>query len=164
MFFKNSFFLVLAILSVSTFAQDGPFKPHRMPDKIAQLEKIKLIETLRMNEETTLRFFSRRTENQNKVDELENKIAQKLDELNDLINSEKKVDDEKYKSTIDEINNLRKQISIERENFFNSLSDILTYKQIAKLIVFERNFREELRDAIFKDRKMRKMKPPENMQ
>ena len=164
MLIKNLLFLFLLTFSLTTFAQNEPFRHHKVPDKIAQLEKIKLIETLEMNEETTLRFFSRRTESQKKVDELENEIDLKLDELNNLLKSDKNVDEEKFKSIIDEINNLRKQVSTEKDNFVNSLTDILTYRQIAKLIVFERNFREELRDAIFRDRKMKKMRPPENMQ
>jgi hypothetical protein len=43
----------------------------------------------------------------------------------------------------------------ERERFFNSLNDILTYKQLAELTLFERRFREEIRDVLFhKKRRM----------
>lgn len=162
MYYKNLIFLFLLVFSLTAFSQEEPFKHRKIPDKIAQLEKIKLIESLEMNEETTLRFFARRTENQSKIDELGNKIDKKLDELNNLVNSDKNIEDEKYKTIIDEINSLHQQVGIEKDKFIKSLPDILTYRQIAKYIVFERNFREELRDAIFKDRKMRKMKSPEN--
>ncbi len=162
MHYKNLIFLFLLAFSLTTFSQEEPIKHRKIPDKIAQLEKIKLIESLEMNEETTLRFFARRNENQSKIDELGNKIDKKLEELNNLVNSDNSIEDEKYKTIIDEINKLHQQVGIEKEKFIRSLSDILTYRQIAKYIVFERNFREELRDAIFRDRKMRKMKSPEN--
>ena len=161
---KNFLVLFLIFYCFASFAQEEPFKHRRIPDKIAQLEKIKIIETLGMNEETTLRFFSRRTENQKKIDELEGTIDKKLDELKSLVNSNQKIEDEKFKSIINEINDLRKQVGAEKDNFISSLSDILTYEQIAKFVVFERNFREELRDAIFRDKKMRKKMPPENLQ
>jgi hypothetical protein len=164
MIYKKILLLTIATFSVLTFGQEGHFRPGRTPDRIAQLEKIKLIETLGMDEETTLRFFSRRTASQNLIDELEIKIDNQLDLLDSLVNLNTKTDNEKYKSVIAEINNLHQQIVNEKETFINSLSDILNYKQIAKLVVFERRFREELRDAIFKDRKKRKMGPPDDAQ
>jgi hypothetical protein len=50
-----------------------------------------------------------------------------------------------------------------RADYFNSLSDLLSPEQIAKLIVFEKRFREELQDMMFKNRGGRnRMPPPED--
>ena len=61
----------ISFLSIEAFAQfeEGP-PPHKMREKILQLEKIKLIEALQMDEETTLRFFARRSETEKSIDGL----------------------------------------------------------------------------------------------
>jgi hypothetical protein len=48
----------------------------------------------------------------------------------------------------------RESIEIKRNQFVNSLDDILSTEQIAKLIVFEKRFRDEIRNVLF-DRKPR---------
>jgi len=149
--------LILSLLIITQVKGQEDFRKHgRFPERIAELEKIKLIESLDMDEETTLRFFSRRAEHQKKVESIESKLDSTINELNQMLNSENEINDEKYKNYIGQINSLHLVIDNERGKFFNSLNDILSYRQIAKLIVFERNFREELRKAIFKERKFRK--------
>jgi hypothetical protein len=48
----------------------------------------------------------------------------------------------------------------ERTKFFNGLSDILTITQRAKLLLFERKFERELRDAV-RETQHRRMKGEE---
>lgn len=150
----KTFFVILVFLFANflNFAQDNfPFIPPDPKGKLAQLEKVKLIETLKMDEETTLRFFARRTEfldrvqqiNQNS-DEIINKLADSFDE-NNLSESE-------YKKLIKEINTNDEQMFREKINFVNSLEDLLTEEQIAKMIVFERKFKEEIRKILTKGR------------
>ena len=67
---------LLSILFVITFVFSNYGQEFRHPmqrearGKIDELEKIKLIDVLQMNEETTLRFFARRSEYQNRLKEL----------------------------------------------------------------------------------------------
>lgn len=157
MSWNNSFIVIMICFAPFVFSQEGHYKPRKIPEKIAELEKIKLIETLNLNEETTLRFFARRNEFQKKTSEIENEIELKLDELSKLIAPESNAGDENIKPIIDEVNYLRKKLAVEKENFLNSITDILTYKQIAGLIVFEKKFREELKNAIFRERRQKKM-------
>ena len=42
-------------------------------DRLEQLEKIKLIESLDLDEETSIRFFARRNDSKNQIRELEKK-------------------------------------------------------------------------------------------
>ena len=44
--------IVITVVSVTLTAQRKHDRQHKVPDKIMQLEKIKLIETLEMDEET----------------------------------------------------------------------------------------------------------------
>lgn len=144
----------LSIVSAELFAQfdDAP-PPHKMREKIFQLEKIKLIETLQMDEETTLRFFSRRSETESSIDGLKKNLDEVLDKIDQLISSDKPPKDEELKPLIKEVGSIRLQIDQKRVDFVKSLDDILTPKQIAKFVVFEKRFREELAKSLMKERK-----------
>ena len=146
--------LLIIILLVPTTlnAQRNQDGKHKVPERIMQLEKIKLIETLEMDEETTLKFFARKSESDREMEKIQKAIDDKLDMMELLINSNN-LQDEEFKTALDEINLMHQKLVENKTNFIKSLNDILSYQQIAKLVLFERKFREELRRAIFKDRK-----------
>jgi len=137
----------------SLYSQRDKWRDDDMRGKFEQLEKIKLIETLQMNEETTLRFFARKSEHQKQQDEIQQKIDEKIDDLDLIFKSGRVATVDELKSNINEINVLRSELDKNRIDFINSLSDILSYDQIAKLIIFERNFRDQIRKLIMKDRR-----------
>ena len=126
----------------------GPFK------KIEELEKIKIIEALGLDETTTLKFFARRTKFR---EEEGNLIKNSNDLLNKMEESVKNGDknDKDFKSDISQYWENQNRIIKLREEFFNSLTDILSNKQITELLVFEKKFREEIRKVLFRDRMRR---------
>jgi preprotein translocase subunit YajC len=150
---KNLSLLILLLLSTTLFAQRGKWQDEEAREKFEQLEKIKLIETLEMDEETTLRFFARRTEHKKQQDEIQEKLQQKIENLDVIFKSGRVATVEEIKSNINEINNMQLQFDKNRVDFVNSLSDILSYEQIAKLIIFEKKFRNEVRKLIMRERK-----------
>ncbi len=75
--------------------------------------------------------------------------------MEQLVNSDN-LQDEGLKDAIEELNLMHQKLVENKTNFIKSLNDILSYEQIAKLVLFERKFREELRRAIFKDRRKKK--------
>ena len=121
--------------------------------KIEELEKIKLIDVLQMNEETTLKFFARRSEYQRKVKDLITKANDQLDKISDYIKNNGEKNSTELKKMISDYLSYGQAIAKEKANFINSLNDILSYEQISKLLVFEKHFREELRKILFKSRK-----------
>ena len=145
--------IMLLIFSSSIFSQREKWRDDEMREKFEQLEKIKLIETLEMNEETTLRFFARKSEHQKQQDELQDKIREKIDNLEVIFKSGRVATVDELKKNINEINTLQSELEKNRTDFINSLSDILSYEQIAKLLIFERKFRDEIRRLIIRDRK-----------
>ncbi|MDH3269458.1 MAG: hypothetical protein OEM46_11460 [Ignavibacteria bacterium] len=147
--------IVLTVLFFSTnlFSQKGKWKDEEMRARFEELENIKLIETLQMDEETTLRFFSRKSEHKLQQNEIQGKIRTDIDNLAVILKSGRAVTTEDLKSKINEINNLQLQFEKNRVDFINSLSDILSYEQIAKLIIFEKRFRNEVRKLIMRDRR-----------
>ncbi len=146
---------LLGILFVITFVFSNYGQEFRHPmqkearGKIDELEKIKLIDALQMNEETTLRFFARRSEYQNRLRELSKKADEQLDKISDYIKDKGDKNSTALKKMINDYLGYGEAIAREKTNFINSLSDILTYDQISKLLVFEKRFREELRKIIF---------------
>ena len=77
--------------------------------------------------------------------------------MEQIVNSDN-VQDEELKDAIEELNLMHKKIDENKTDFINSLDDILSYEQIAKMILFERKFKEELRRAIFKDKRKKNVR------
>ncbi len=119
--------------------------------KIEELENIKLINVLGMDETTTLKFFARRTrfrEQQGKLYDAANDLLNKLDTT---VKSGGK-NDKELKNYLGQYWQIQNKILKQREEFFNSLSDILSVKQISELLVFEKRFRDEIRKMFFQER------------
>lgn len=145
-----SFFFTLVI---GVFAQPQGMKPPDPMKKIEELEKIKLIESLQMNEETTLRFFSRWDQfknNQHQLIKSSNDILNKLDRIVSDNNDRNNPDINKM---IDDYFGIEKQLQKNKRDFIYSLKDILDQNQIAKLLVFEKKFKDEIRNVLFKQRR-----------
>jgi hypothetical protein len=146
--------LVMSLLfSGINYSQRGKWHDEKLKGKFEQLEKIKLIETLGMDEETTLRFFSRKAEYQKMQEEIQQQIQSKIDQLELIFKSGRAATTEEIKTSVNDINAMQIQLEKNRAEFINSLTDILSYDQIAKLVIFERRFRDEIRNLIFKERK-----------
>lgn len=151
--------LLVLFFSANLFPQKGKWQDEELRAKFEELEKIKLIETLQMDEETTLRFFARQSEHKLEQDEIQDNIRANIDNLDVMLKSGRVVTNEELKSKINEINNLQLQFEKNRVDFINSLSDILSYEQIAQLIIFEKRFRNEVRKLIMRDRR-----PPDDQE
>ncbi len=152
---KSLYFLIAIILftTVASFPQHDREKMMKQKSKLHQLEKIKLIEALNLDEETSLRFFARRNEMQQEVDQLENKADDILNDLEQSLNANEKATGASQKQLINELLNVKTKIEKVKKQFITSLSDILSTEQIARYIVFEQKFREEIRKIIFDRRR-----------
>jgi len=145
-----SFVLIAAfVLNAQDLRQNnqGPLK------KIEELEKVKLIETLGMDEQTTLKFFARRTKYREEQSLLIKNTLNLVDQMSDLTKKDDSKNDEELKKMIVQYQDMENKILRKKQEFYNSLTDILTYNQIAKVIVFERKFKEEIRAALMQERR-----------
>lgn len=145
-----AFAFVISIFPQRKFDRDG-----EMRERMAQLEKIKLIEVMNMDEETTLRFFSRRSEFLKQHDEMRENIDGKIDQLETTLKSARMVTDSELQTMISEILELHMAFESKRAEFVRSLNDILSTDQIARYVVFEKRFKDELRRLLLHDRKPR---------
>jgi hypothetical protein len=147
---------VMLLTFVKVEAQGFMHNNSQAMKKIEELEKIKIIDALGMDEQTSVRFFARRNEFKEKQDKLIHSAFKLLDQMDAL--SQKNIDknDPHFKKLIDQYMNVSEQIVVQRNEFYRSLNNILSQQQIAKLLVFERKFREEIRDALFNERMNKK--------
>ena len=151
---KNYIF-VLSLVLLFSFAAKSQERKHHNSDafkKVEELEKIKIIETLGINENTTLRFFARRNEYKEGQRKLMTEASSLLDQMDDLVKKDTSKNNPEYKKLIKQYLSLESQLVEKRADFINSLSDILTYPQICKLLIFEKKFREEIREVLFRER------------
>ncbi len=140
--------LALVILSSISYPQKMRDRMKQNRGKLEQLEKIKLIEALNLNEDTAIRFFARRNDFKNEINILEDNSDEILVELEKTFKSTDKNQEQKQKQLITKFLNIRESIELNRKKFFESLSDILSMDKIARLMVFEKKFRDEIRNVL----------------
>jgi hypothetical protein len=150
---------MILIITVVSMAQDngrdkssGMFQ-HRGPTKkIEELEKIKLIDVLNLDEAASVKFFTRKNQSRGRVLDMENKISDLLNSIENEIKKGNSKDINKIQRLNEDYMNTSMEIEKERMNFIRSLNDILSQEQIGKLVVFEKRFREEIRELLLKER------------
>lgn len=146
---------LLLLFSDVSFSQVIKQRNHRGESRIEKLEKLKLIESLDLDEEKTLIFFARRTAHRKSMMNIQDQAENKMFEIEKVLKSER-VNETELKKLIDEYILLEKNIFDERIRFIKSLNDIFSTEQIAKLMIFERKFKQEIKDVIIRDRQRRK--------
>ena len=124
-------------------AQGGGDRPF---DRIESLRKVRLVEILELKEDQSVRFLARMNEHDNSRRALMKDRGEALDRLERLIRN--KADDTEYQRAFAEVASIDDSLMMERRSFFAGLSDILTPTQRAKMLIFERRFERELRDAM----------------
>lgn len=123
-------------------------------ERVERFKKMRMVEMLELNEEQSVRFFARHTEMENTRRALEKQRDEVLDKIERLIRN--KADAKEYEKLFSEVESLNRQIGEERQKFFNGLGDLLTVEQQAKLLLFERRFEKELREAIRESQQRRR--------
>lgn len=149
---KQLIFLMILMVTVITGTEaqnrnrQGPHK------KIEQLEKIKIIEILNMDEETSIRFFTRHAEFKKVMEENQIRCDKQIATLDELVQRGNQTNSEEYKKQMNEFWKLETEMLNERKKFYDSLSGLLSDEQIAKLIVFEKQFRDEIRHILMREK------------
>ncbi|RMD49734.1 MAG: hypothetical protein D6830_04250 [Ignavibacteria bacterium] len=143
-------FVLILITSAQLFAQeDMPPQDKRMRMKIERLEKMQLLEVLDLDEETAVRFFTRKKENMKEARKLMEQRDKLIEKLKDKIQN----GNGNYAGLIQKILDVENEIANKKAEFINSLKDILTEEQIAKVVVFDYTFKREIKDYLFRHRR-----------
>jgi hypothetical protein len=160
----NKLFLIAALLCIfaaTGFTQNMGGKggqPNRRAPirKIEELEKIKMLEALNLDESVATKLISRRNQDRARIWNIEDKIDTVLRKIEFEIMKGKEKDFSKIQKFNESYMKLTMDVEKERLSFLRSLSDILTPDQIGKYIVFERKFRKDIRDLLMQEQMKKK--------
>ncbi len=142
------FFLILFItLPTAMNAQPGPpDMPPPSPQRIEQYKKVRLLEVLKLDEEKSARFLVRYDKFNDETRELMKKQRELVDVLEEKLKNN--ASDQELSAITEDILNCNEKIAETRTKYFHGLSDILTNRQIAEYIVFEREFAKNIREVM----------------
>jgi len=139
--------LVLGLMLIFTsgaVAQRGPRGPG--PERVEQFKKIRMMEVLKLDEETSVRFFARYDKEQELIRSLTSKRNDIISQLENLAKTS--ASDAEYDKNFKDLRNVEDQVHEARMKYWDSLSGVLTKKQLAEYMAFERNFFRDLRDLM----------------
>jgi hypothetical protein len=142
----NAIVIILAIIAAvfligqSAFAQDSK---DDLRDKIEKIKLEKMIKKMDLDKSTAESFKEKYKSFSSTIRELNKKRAKAYTEMTQNIESGSGLD-----SLLDEVIRIEGEINQEKLNFVSDLKSILTSKQIATMIVFERKFNNQLQKLL----------------
>ena len=139
---------VMFLVTSSLLAQPERGDRSKQPayDRIESWKKVRMLESLKLNEDQSTKFIVRYNEHSEAMHGFEKERNDLVDKLDTQSKSDAADDD--YNQTFNALLDTDKKISGERLRFLTELKEVLSNKQIAQYIVFERNFVQELRQAV----------------
>ncbi len=137
--------VLISCASIVASAQPGPGPGDRGWERVEQLRKVRLIEMLDLKEDQSVRFFARFKEQEATRKQLMTERNEALDRIERLLRN--RADTTEYAPVFAEVEDIDTKIVTARRQFYDGLGDILSTEQRAKLLLFERRFEKELRDA-----------------
>jgi hypothetical protein len=123
--------------------QDDPMPEGKGRERLEQLRRIKLIEALDLNEDQAVRLAVREKDFRESERMLFVKRKNVIKDLRSQV--EEKADDNTLRSQLVKLDEIDAQISHEKHKYLLSLNDFLSMQQIAKIVLFEQHFRQEVR-------------------
>lgn len=136
--------IAMTLFSVSVLSAQG-FMGQRWRERILEFKKVRLLEILKLDEQSSVKFLNKYTKFSNEIDKIELERERIVNEMELKL---RHGDRDGYDKSIQELFELEEKEYEIRVNFYKELKDVLTEEQIARVIVFERNFRREFMNAI----------------
>ena len=145
---------VILAFAIFLIAEDGLAQRRRprmegdrpTPERLEQFKKMKLVEILDLSEEEAVRFFAKQNSHEDKKRELMMKRKEGVDDVEYMIRHKSEGKD--LQKTIESILKIDETIFAERRRYQDELRSSLTLEQFGKYLVFERNFEQQLRNAM----------------
>lgn len=141
---------MILLLSVTTFflqtegvSQIRHQRAQGGQERLETLRQVKMIESLELDEETAARLSVLYREHQQK----NRSILQELDRLIDALETaiERGAPDAELQTIMSQIEEQRTLHHENRIQFYNNVERFLSPRQVAALVVFERNFQRDVR-------------------
>jgi hypothetical protein len=137
----------LAAVLMPAIAQENQNPaPGKGYERVEQYKKIRLMEVLDLDEQTSIKFFARYNKNQELLRDLRKQQVQALGRVQALRKS--KASDDEYDKIISDLLSFEKQVNEAKAKYVDELKQVLTSKQLAEYLVFETRFQQNLRDLL----------------
>jgi hypothetical protein len=137
----------IVAISMQVFAQDNLNPPPgKAFERIEQYKKIRLMEVLNLDEQTSIKFFARYNKNQELLRDLRKKQVEALGQVQALRKT--KAADDEFEKIISELLSLEKELNEAKAKYVDELRQVLSSKQLAEYLVFETRFQQNLRDLL----------------
>ncbi len=153
-----SILLSIVITAAVVFAQPPGGQGGRSQRPMERLEsykKVRMIETLKLDEQTGLKLVSRYTKHREYVKKFESERSDLVDKLESQVRSNSS--DSEFQKSFTELFEIEKSIADARKQYIEDLKEIFSNKQIAEYILFERNYFRDLR-TVAKDVQKERMR------
>jgi hypothetical protein len=131
------------------YAQDErPDMPMRGPgiERIERLKKVRLMEVLKLDEETSVRFFSRYNTYQDDLKEFQQRRQDALKKVEVVRDAD--ASNAEIEKAVQSLRSLDSTFLELRDKHWKEVREILTAKQFAGYVVFEHNFQRYLREMM----------------
>lgn len=138
--------ILLTVFFTTVHAQPGPPEDFPAIARLEQYKKVRLLEVLRLDEETSARFVSRYNKMQQETRELMDKRRELVNELEQKLR--KRANEKEIAQLNEDIFLCSEKLVEVRSKYMRGLQDLLTQEQIAEYLVFEQRFSENVRDIM----------------
>ena len=140
--------LMAGMLSISTLVfpqQDLQSAPQgRGLERVEQFKKIRLMEVLNLDEQTSIKFFARYNKYEDQLRDLRQKQVHEFAQIQSLRKS--KAADTEYDKVVNDLLTVEGQFEDVKTKYIGELKEVLTSKQLAEYLAFEYRFQQNLRD------------------
>ncbi len=147
--------IVLLVL-VSTVALMGQMRTpmgKRPMERLESYKKVRMLETLKLDEDKGLKLVNRYNQHREGVRDLEEERKEILDKLEAKVTDN--ASDAEIQKSFNDLIEIEKKMFNAREKYLNELKEILTTKQVAEYLLFERSFARDVRDIMREGQKER---------
>jgi hypothetical protein len=137
--------LVVVLCTGLSNAQDRPDQ-FRGQQRVEQFKKLRMIEALKLDEETSVRFFAK----YNKHEDVLREINKQRDDLIDQLQEGRKSNSDRagMEKIFTDLTALDTKQAEERQRFLDDMKTVLSTQQIADFVIFERDFARNLRQLM----------------
>jgi len=115
-------------------------------DRVERLKQMRLMEELQLSEEESVRFMSKRRSHEEKMMAMEEERGRILDDL--ALDLEDRAGDEKIGDACDRVLETDRKMFEERKRYQDEMRGLLSREKYARLLLFERDFQSQVRDAM----------------
>lgn len=152
---KNFYKILLIVLAAGMFSFNSAYSQDDFREKLQEIKLEKLTKKLELDETTKSVFTDKYKAFASDMRDLNKKRAKAYKQMTENLESGNGLD-----SLVNQLLDYEQQINDKREAFVADMKTILTSQQIAKMIVFERKFNNEIKKLLKQYQKDNKKEKP----